>query len=115
MGGRAEQEMETEAPDRRFFIKNSVVFAAAGTISPTVVVAFGVCVSIKVAVFTAISECGISDRWMREQCRLQLSGSNLAQESACYCRGRPLYGQPTCKPLHLISSFFRSTRYTRPS
>lgn len=39
------------------------VFAAAGTTSPTLVIAFAIGATIKVAVFMAISESGLSDRW----------------------------------------------------
>ena len=39
------------------------LFAAAGTISTTLVITFAACATCKVAVFVAISESGISDRW----------------------------------------------------
>jgi diguanylate cyclase (GGDEF)-like protein len=39
------------------------VFAAAGTISPTLVITFAACAIGKVAIFMAISESGMSDRW----------------------------------------------------
>lgn len=39
------------------------VFAAAGTISPTLVITFATCAIGKVAIFMAISESGMSDRW----------------------------------------------------
>jgi diguanylate cyclase (GGDEF)-like protein len=39
------------------------VFAAAGTISSTLVITFAACAIGKVAIFMAISESGMSDRW----------------------------------------------------
>jgi diguanylate cyclase (GGDEF)-like protein len=39
------------------------VFAAAGTISNTLLIAFTLCASCKLAIFMAISESGMSDRW----------------------------------------------------
>jgi diguanylate cyclase len=39
------------------------VFAAAGTISGTLVIAFAICATCKVGAFVAISESGLSDRW----------------------------------------------------
>ncbi len=39
------------------------VFAAAGTISGTLVIIFAICTACKVATFVAISESGMTDRW----------------------------------------------------
>lgn len=60
---RRRQTMALAAASHIINIALLCVFAIAGTISPMVVVAFGVCVSVKLAAFTAISESGISDRW----------------------------------------------------
>lgn len=60
---RRRQTMALAAASHVVNIALLAVFAAAGNISVLTVLLFAVCVSIKVAVFTAISESGISDRW----------------------------------------------------
>ncbi|WP_233025468.1 GGDEF domain-containing protein [Rhodopseudomonas boonkerdii] len=60
---RRRQTMVLAAASHVINIGLLALFAAAGTISGTLIAAFAICATCKVAIFAAISESGLSDRW----------------------------------------------------
>lgn len=60
---RRRQSLMTASASHVINVGLLAIYAAAGTITSTLVIAFALLAAIKVAIFVAISESGMSDRW----------------------------------------------------